>query len=203
MFEKCQFVNKFKLSGIISSNLYMLMNIFTGLEKTKTPEYIKECYALLLPILDISQNIVMVCSAEDLPVAFKLFQKVLYLIRPGDIPSEKIAGAYKKLLEIEKKINSIQDENLSLVYVETLGKFLLAHIEKLEPAHKKEVLLGYYHKSFELYIGTQTKKQKALVFVKNNFLNFQSETLVESLVNTTRILIELKVICKLEIIVII
>lgn len=172
MFEKSQFVNKFRLNTMLSGNLFMLLSIYTGLDKSKSPEYVKECENLLLPFIDFSQNIILAASPDQLGMGFKLFQKVAYLLKPGEFPSEKIATVYKKLLDIEKKINSVQDESLSLIYVETLGKFLLSHIEKLEPTHKKELLIAYYHKFFELYINAQTKKYQTLVRKTGLFGNF-------------------------------
>ncbi len=69
------------------------------------------------------------------------------------------------LMSLDKKLFALGHEKLDLMYVETLGKFLLTHIETNDQNHQKELLWQYYHKFFELYMSNQLKKYKTLVLL--------------------------------------
>jgi hypothetical protein len=172
----------------------MLLNLYGEAAKKRSAEYIKECYASVPVFSDISFNIVLNSSQEDLQLNFKLLQKVILLIEPQGHEFDRILEVYKRLINLDKKILAAADENLAIGYVELLGKFMITHIESCDKLAQTDFLWQYYHKFFELYMSPQLKKFKNFVKFFLESLKFKIETLVENLAGTTNILVNLGIL---------
>jgi len=116
-----------------------------------------------MTIFEISHNFVMTANHSELNIAFKLLQKVLYLLQSDNIDDEKINYILTNFNEIKKKLLSQNDESLCLSYLETLRKFLLAHIENAQRPTQAQMILTFYTQLYEFYSGETGKNYKTLV----------------------------------------
>jgi len=157
--------------------------LIVGIEKRNANEYLKstsnvykpsknslDTPDLIMTIFDIAHNFVITANQSELNVAFKLLQKVLYLLQSDTINDEKINHILGNFMEIKKKLLSLNDESLCLSYLETLRKFLLAHIEKAQRPTQEKMMLTFYTQLYELYSETAKNYKTLVIFLLLNFL---------------------------------
>ena len=106
---------------------------------------------LINAIFDIATTFVLTANPAELNIAFKLLQKVLYLLQSESINDEKIKHILQKFSEIKRRLMTQNDENLCLSYLETLRKFLLGHIENVQPTIQEEMMLTFFEQLWEFY----------------------------------------------------
>ena len=117
-----------------------------------------------MTIFDIAITFVLTANPTELNIAFKLLQKVLYLLQSENVNDEKIKHILQKFNEIKKRLMTQNDENLCLSYLETLRKFLLGHIENVQNAViQEEMMLTFFEQLFEFF--DSFKKFLTLVFL--------------------------------------
>lgn len=162
-FTRSQYVTKFKIALMIKDHFNILLKIYDGLAQTKSSEYARECGQELPALLEVVCFIMCSSPANEIQSVYKIFQKILYLIVPNEHSPEKIVQVYQRMFDIEKVIMLVNDENLSLGYVEMIGKLLLTHIERLEEEARNQILVSFYQKFLEIFNFTQQKRMKTLV----------------------------------------
>ena len=121
---------------------------------------------LVLKIYDITHKLVLSSGPAEIDKAFKLFQKVLYLLQSDILDDERMKLILDRLSEIKVWITSKTDESLYLSYLEMLRKFLLSHIENVKDIAQKEMVLTFYNQTYEFYSLSETKKFQTLVMIK-------------------------------------
>ena len=105
-------------------------------------------------------------NSVEIGLALKLFQKVLYVLNlDTSTTDDQVKQVLAKLNEIKKKLVTQNDESLCLAYVEMLRKFLLSHIEKVQPSGQMQMMVSFYEQSYEIYKMSVEKKYETLVII--------------------------------------
>jgi len=147
-FQAADITKQFQLFSTVINNFYMLI---IGIEKRNANEYLKNTPDLIMTIFDIATTFVLTANPAELNIAFKLLQKVLYLLQSENVNDEKIKHILQKFNDIKKRLMTQNDENLCLSYLETLRKFLLGHIENVQTDIQEDMMLTFFEQLFEFF----------------------------------------------------